>query len=249
MKLKLLFTIWALPFFSFAQQDPAVIYKNRAGENTTKDSAYSYQEITKNGSVWHAKEYYTTNNILKSEGDYTDKNITMPTGRVDNYLQDGTLATTYNYINGKLADKTYYYKSGIKKAYISYNNGETNQQKGWDENGSEIPGYIVEQQARFYSRWNEYLERHLKGNVAEKAGMASGEYKVVVSFTVDKDGTVINVKADSFTGNCEACAKEAIRVISNSPAWQPAIQYNRQVLYRQRQRIVFQVAPTKRSRD
>jgi len=37
-------------------------------------------------------------------------------------------------------------------------------------------------------------------------------------------------------------AEEAVRVIKNSPSWIPAVQNNKNVNYRQKQNITFQVS-------
>lgn len=85
--------------------------------------------------------------------------------------------------------------------------------------------------------WRRYLERNLNNNVVQEQGAPPGKYTVVVSFRVDKDGSITEVKAENDPGY--GTADEAVRVIKKGPKWTPAQQNGRSVIYRQRQSITF----------
>jgi periplasmic protein TonB len=85
--------------------------------------------------------------------------------------------------------------------------------------------------------WRKYLERNLNDRIVEENGGPPGKYTVVVSFRVDKDGTITEVKAENDPGY--GTAGEAVRVIKKGPKWTPAQQNGRAVIYRQRQSITF----------
>ena len=88
--------------------------------------------------------------------------------------------------------------------------------------------------------WKNYLTRNLRADVPTENNAPSGRnYTVVVSFVVGKDGSVSQVKAENDPGY--GTAQEAIRVIQRSGKWIPAVQNGRNVIYRQRQQITFQV--------
>lgn len=87
--------------------------------------------------------------------------------------------------------------------------------------------------------WRKYLERNLNQQTPADNGAPTGNYTVTVSFLVDKDGNVSQVQALTDPGY--GCAAEATRVISKGPKWKPAIQNGRNVIYRQKQNITFQV--------
>lgn len=88
--------------------------------------------------------------------------------------------------------------------------------------------------------WRSYLTRNLRSDVPSENGAPAGRnYTVIVSFIVDKNGTVSEVKAENDPGY--GTADEAVRVIKRSGKWTPAIQNGRNVMYRQRQQITFQV--------
>ena len=100
----------------------------------------------------------------------------------------------------------------------------------------------VQIQAKFpggADAWTKYLQRNLKADAPTENGAATGSYTVVVSFLVDKDGNISEVKADNDPGY--GTAAEAVRVISRGPKWIPAVQNGRNVIYRQKQAITFRV--------
>lgn len=87
--------------------------------------------------------------------------------------------------------------------------------------------------------WRKYLERNLNNQTPADNGAAPGNYTVTVSFLVDKSGNISQVQALNDPGY--GCAAEAVRVIQKGPAWTPAVQNGRNVIYRQKQNITFQV--------
>jgi len=101
----------------------------------------------------------------------------------------------------------------------------------------------VQIQAKFPggdAEWRRFLERNLNRDAPVEGGAPTGNYTVVVSFLVDKEGNISEVKAENSPGY--GTAEEAVRVIKRGPKWTPAVQNGRNVIYRQRQSITFQVA-------
>ncbi len=100
----------------------------------------------------------------------------------------------------------------------------------------------VQIQAKFpggMDAWMKYLQRNLRQDTPTDNGAPAGNYTVIVSFLVDKTGTISEVKAENDPGY--GTAAEAVRVIQRGPAWQPAVQNGRNVIYRQKQSVTFQV--------
>lgn len=88
--------------------------------------------------------------------------------------------------------------------------------------------------------WKRYLEKNLNASLPAENGAQSGKYTVMVSFVVDKEGNISEVKSENTPGfGTEA---EAIRIIKKGPRWQPAIQNGIKVAYRVRQLVTFMVA-------
>ena len=103
---------------------------------------------------------------------------------------------------------------------------------------------MFEREAKFKGGlfgWKKYLEKNLNANIAADAGAPTGTYTVKVQFIVDKEGNVSRVKAIEIPAKCKPCAAEAVKVIANCPAWEPAIQYNQPVIYQAIQYLTFAV--------
>jgi protein TonB len=90
------------------------------------------------------------------------------------------------------------------------------------------------------SAWTRFLERNLNSNIPTDNGAPPGRYTVVVAFTVSKTGAISDVNAENDPGH--GTKAEAIRVITKGPAWKPAVQNGRNVIYRHKQSITFVVA-------
>ena len=88
--------------------------------------------------------------------------------------------------------------------------------------------------------WVKYLENNLDRDLPVRKGAPVGKYPVVVSFVVDKEGNLTDVKSENDPGY--GTAEETVRLIKDGPKWVPATQNGRNVIYRQRQAIVFVVS-------
>ena len=102
---------------------------------------------------------------------------------------------------------------------------------------------VVEIPARFpggVDGWRRYLERNLNRDIPVQNGAPFGTYTVLVSFVVDRNGFISDVKAENDPGY--GTKEEAVRVIKNGPNWEPAVQNGRTVNYKHVQNIVFVVA-------
>jgi len=103
-----------------------------------------------------------------------------------------------------------------------------------------MPVQILAQFPGGISAWIKYLEHNLRQNIPVNNGAPAGDYQVIVSFIVDKDGTISQVNAENDPGY--GIAAEAVRVIQKSGKWVPAVQNGRNVTYRQKQPITFRVS-------
>ena len=90
------------------------------------------------------------------------------------------------------------------------------------------------------SAWVKYLERNLNRDLPVKNGAVVGKYTVIVSFIVDENGGISDVKAENDPGY--GTAEEAKRMIIKGPNWVPATQNGLNVVYRHRQSITFVVS-------
>ncbi len=87
--------------------------------------------------------------------------------------------------------------------------------------------------------WTRYLEKNLNSDIPVENGAPANVYTVIVTFIVDKEGKVSDVKAENDPGY--GTKEEAVRVIKKGPNWIPANQNGKAVVYRHKQAITFKV--------
>jgi hypothetical protein len=231
---------------SYSQSDTTYLYFSKSWKPCEKDTAFYYGKIYKQGELWMRKDYWTAGDVLQMEGAYLEKDCKTQQGDFTWYKEGGIKNYTANYEKGKIISRTFYYENGAKKGFISFIDQV---QKGWDENGKELKHYVVEKEAKATVNWKEYLERNLNPNVAADANAPAGTYTVKVQFLIDKEGNITNVVPVSIPDKCVQCAAEAVKVISNGPKWEPAMQNGVRVIYQAIQYVTFQVAEeTKRKK-
>jgi clan AA aspartic protease (TIGR02281 family) len=87
--------------------------------------------------------------------------------------------------------------------------------------------------------WVKYLESNLNNKIALDNGAPVGLYKIVVEFIIHQTGKVINIKTDKDPGF--GMKEEVIRVIRNSPIWNPATNSGKSICFQHRQLFTFRV--------
>ena len=76
-----------------------------------------------------------------------------------------------------------------------------------------------------YPAFGKYISSNIQfPEVARVLGIGG---KVAVSFVIEKDGSIVEVKPLTCVG--AGCEAEAVRIVSNSPKWKPGILNNRPV--------------------
>jgi antitoxin component YwqK of YwqJK toxin-antitoxin module len=231
---------------SFSQTDTTYLFFNKSRKPCEKDTAFYYAKIYKEGEFWIRKDFWQSQNVLQMEGAYLEKDCKTQQGNFTWYKEGGIKNYTAIYEKGKIISRTFYHENGAKKGFISFTD---HIQKGWDENGKELKNYIVEKEAKPTTNWKKYLEGNLNADVAAKADAPAGVYPVKVQFLIDKEGNITNVTPIAIPDKCLPCATEAVKVISNGPKWEPAMQNGVPVIYQAIQYVTFQVAEeTKKKR-
>ena len=117
-----------------------------------------------------------------------------------------------------------------------------------EESGDSI--YTVVQIAAYFpggiEGWREYLTKNLNGKLGRKIpidkGQLSAKQTVILSFIVDKEGNVSNIKCDNSDEVLPQLVQEAIRIMKKGPKWVPAVQNGIRVINRMRQGITWQVS-------
>ncbi|NVO10801.1 MAG: TonB family protein [Bacteroidales bacterium] len=208
-------------------QDTIKIYfdKNWKKLESFKDAAY-YRKLYKKGDLWYAKDYYLTGQ-LQMEGSYTNKKCTKRSGTFTYYTEDGTIDSKGSFLKNKYEGIwNWYHPNGQKSSQELYNKGKRVKVEYWDINGMKVDSAEGEYLARFNGNAQEfrkYVNEHLE--YPPSAANLGTEGKVFVSFVVEKDGSLSNIKAIK---NADyELIKEALRVVRSSPKWEPGKQHNR----------------------
>ena len=105
----------------------------------------------------------------------------------------------------------------------------------------EIPFAVVEQKPTFqgkdpnhFTKW--VFSKIVYPEIAKENGVQG---RVTLQFTIDTDGSIKNVKV--LRGVDSSLDKEAVRVVSSSPKWQPGMQRNKPVKVKYTFPVVFQL--------
>jgi hypothetical protein len=243
-----LFTIAALLMVvcANAQQhsDTTYSYIDTLGKVCDVQDAVFKAVVFKTGKLWHKQLFTVSDNDLRYDYVYSDEELKTLEDTSRLYFPYNTGMFEQIYKQGKMIKLQLIDKDKRLVCYVIYGkNGDVVEQKGFDKKGKEIPNYIFMQEASFPGgpeAWAEYIKMNLNKNIPVINGAPIGTYRVVVSFLIDKEGNISEVKVLNDPGY--GTAQEAVRVISSSPKWNPAIQSNEHVTYRQKQAINFSVS-------
>jgi TonB family protein len=109
--------------------------------------------------------------------------------------------------------------------------------------------FTVVEKMPSYPGGDEARIKFLKDNMKypQEARQKGISGRVFVSFVVEKDGSVTNVKVLRGIGG--GCDEEAIRVVSLMPAWNPGLQEGKPVRVQFNLPIVFSLEKNKKVED
>ncbi|MFY7900398.1 MAG: energy transducer TonB [Chitinophagaceae bacterium] len=251
--------------FSVAQNDTIIKYYDSIYAETSERNASFIQKTYKKDGFFICNQFFYPSMKLKHESKNKDSILSKKVGVSNDYYENGQLKSTYNadlklyfsfYESGKKEAETipkstnsnsvlkHYYESGKLMAEVEYDENDNEKvAKGFDENGIEIPNYVYQREAEFTGGrqgWANFLMKTLNPDVPTRKKAPVGRYSVLISFLVNKDGSISEIKALNNPGY--GTMEEAIRVMKKSPKWQPGVQFNKIVLYRARQPITFVVS-------
>ncbi|HEY0297695.1 MAG TPA: energy transducer TonB, partial [Arachidicoccus sp.] len=164
-----------------------------------------------------------------------DKEVTVAPPKQDDKLIIGAVTQNGKSTTGLMAAPPEVKGIGDKGKGLGHSPGN---------GGDDVTFAYVQVEATFpggEEAWKKFLQTNLRENVPLDNNAPPGQYAVIVSFLVSKDGSVSEVKVTDTSNPDYGTAAEAVRVIQRSGKWNPAIQNGRPVTYRQKQRIIFQV--------
>ena len=206
---------------------------------------YFMQEIKKSDTEYICRYYNKLGPMIKQES-YRDEALSMPNGFFCWYDENGKIDSCGQVLSFKKDGKWEYFLGDSTKLsyYEEYDKGKFIKRDSYhfsDTTSGEND--TTEKEATFgnnKSSWDKYIETHLKvPDRFTRVIVKPGKYIVTVSFVVNKTGSVEQVVLlKSVEWSADA---EVFRIIENSPAWQPATQKGKPVMYRQKQNLTFAV--------
>lgn len=252
-----------------AQKKEELFFVYKEDWNPAKDfddAFYFMHQLKENDSTYVCRTYQKKGPMINWET-YLDKDLKTPNGRFAWYNKNGQLDSLGDVYKGRKNDKWHYYNAAGKVILTEeYDKGKLVTK--WDytnrkiikADGSVEPMdkpkeiskdttkekvfSVVQKPAEFkggINGWVQYLQKNMKTpdrflNLYKKKAYTG---TVVVLFEINKEGIVDNISIEK---SCEwSTDMEAIRVLKASPKWQPAVQNERNVIYRHKQSLTFQV--------
>jgi TonB family protein len=266
MKLTLLTTslIIACSLSTFAQTRDT-IFLNASWRDTTAANATFYRFKVRQGAGWQVTNHYM-NGKVQMTGAYSDDSSKIKQGEFTWF--DSTGATyrqtlfkddkengkeTYTYPNKKVmmtgsykngekdGEWIGYFRNGQVAGDVVYDNGKQVSGNFYNDDGSKnkkVKEFIRESEyPGGAAQWLRFLNKTLR--YPENAFKNKIEGTVVVQFIIDEEGNPIDLKVIKSV-NAELDA-EAVRVISASKDWVPAVYGGRFVKSYKKQPIAFKL--------
>lgn len=246
----------ALLFAGITQAQEKITYLNEDGKSTKeKDAVLLEQRLKRNDTCWELNTYAAFGPRINSM-QFRDEKGKIPNGRYLAYDRKGNCDTVGQYNNGTREGRWMVLSpKGRMVRELTYRNDrivgkrdstEANEEsKKLTDSAAKAEGKTftkVEIESEFpggAAGWSDYLSHHLvypkRAIEREIQGMP------VVTFIVEKDGHVdpSNVYIEHSVEY--TLDKEALRAITESPKWTPAVQDGRPVRSYKKQPFVFKL--------
>ena len=167
--------------------------------------------------------YYKSGQI-KSERNYKPYSDKKLHGKRKEWYENGQIGKDIDFENGKLNGQLLtYWDNGQLKRHDNYENGKLIEGEVWNSDGEEAEYYNFKIMPEFPGGIND-LVQYLGKNVKypKKSQRKGIEGRVLVSFVVEKDGSVSNVRViESVNDQLDT---EAVRVVKKMPKWEPGME-------------------------
>jgi len=224
-----------------SQEIVNIVFVGDEGITTKIKKAHSFIVVKKYPDCFKRLDY-KKNAPLQKLKSFSDSTLTVLNGTYIEYWPTG-YAATMGYYSNNLKDKNWYsydekgkqlllekYKQGV---LVSTLNLDTIKNPNAPKDTLK-PGEIEARFRNGNADWSKYLVKNLNGELS-KQSVNGGN--VIVQFRVDTAGKCVDV--DLYKSVEFVLDEEAIRIIEQSPQWEPAVQDGRKVNAYRRQPITF----------
>nr|WP_294790896.1 energy transducer TonB [uncultured Mucilaginibacter sp.] len=193
-----------------------------AGLKPTGQKNASYIKIISQAENGMRVKTLTGRFTIVSDEYYTDSLFKTLSGRAIYYHDNGQVRSSGIHRNNQ-RDSTwnFYFESGQAAATVVFNKGNIDKKKYFDLDGRDAPDR--DHQPAFKGG-NKEFGNYLSSNFKIPPGKDKIHGKIIVGFTITTQGRIKDVNI--FQSVDKDLDKEAMRVISTMPDWEPAIQFN-----------------------
>ncbi len=198
-------------------------------ELKTLEGAKFIQITKKNAKgFWDVAEFYS-DGFLRMEGSYSDANLEVRTGKFKFYRPTGTIDYEGIYEeNMPNGEWRFYFPDGQLSSIEVYTNGNRTKEDYFNEDGTVLINKSMgERLLPSFNGGQILMTEYLKKNLNYPADAAKNRItgKVVVSFWVGEDGTILSPKIEESLG--AAFDNEVLKMVNEMPKWTPAKHHNR----------------------
>lgn len=178
--------------------------------------------------LYDVNEFYD-NGFLKMEGSFLNAKDEQKHGQFKYYRPNGKLDSE-GYYSNDVADGEwrFYFPNGVLSSIETYEKGVCIKRNYWNEDGSELFDFKqAERLMPIYDGGQEKINEYIRRNLTVPAEVSKNKLsgKLVVSFWIDEDGSVINPKIEeSLNANID---NQVLKLVSAMSNWKPARQHNR----------------------
>ena len=210
------------------------VWLGYSGDGKVNDSAFY-----KNGFIYGLALTWHTNGTVHDSLVFEDNG----NGTCRSYWPDGNPKGAGKFVSGKKDGLWIYnYKNGVKCQEVNYEADSALRYTCYDEKGNiQTDDCIFEKEASFIGgekAWQKFLTGKLSTARLPKAYYDGKLYGTIyILFVVDTEGKVKDIRTlNSIDPELDEIAKNIIR---QSPRWEAAVQYNRNVNAYRKQPITF----------
>ena len=242
----LLFISLLLQYVGAAAQNTVTSYYDVDWGLTSKERSYYYTTFVKEGATYKATSYYSKGDVVAGRFVFPDTIMAKPIGNYVTYYKSGkTQDAVLFQPDGKLLESFHFHENGeLGGHYYIIETTKKEVTEGFDENGIRLKNYILSREAEFKggdAAWLAYLAKAARKDILVR-GKEQQTVTVQLQFAIDGAGNVTNVTVLKSSG-VVLVDKDAVGIVTSSPPWQNAIQYNKPVKVYRIQPITYVLEP------
>lgn len=239
-----LFIFFFTVLTTFAQKGFETRYYDSSGSPVKSVNAFYFLTLKNEENKITATKYRSADSQIVSVINYKDTSLRTVVGKLKTFYENGharedaVVSEKFGYVSSRVN----YEDGSLWATYLLDTITGKESTKGYDRKNGEIKNFIFEREASFRGGMKEFkyfLEKNLRTETPLKNKAPNGVYTAIIRFIVDKDGELIDITPETHVGY--GVEEEAMRVLRNSPKWEPAIQLNEIKRAYRRQPISFVV--------